>query len=260
MTRHSSSPSDPQIRHSSIPPSHRQAPPATRLLWNLDRHNLVCFFRKYSGRDFDMPLRFRHFFAAPVLVLTATALFCGNLSLLAQNSGMELHANSKATAADVGLPAYPGATLYKDKDNDVSVDMGYTFGDSQFRLIAANYATSDSPDQVLAFYRKPLSHYGEVLECNDGKPVGKVTMTHSGLTCADDQKGDVQVNGYSARKVTSCAPATPINSASSGSISRSRIPPALAWSTFSCRRTTTRRLNRNSLLLVSHPRTALTIG
>jgi hypothetical protein len=156
-----------------------------------------------------MPLRFRQFFAASVLVLTATTLFCGNVSLLAQNSGMELHANSKATAADVGLPAYPGATLYKDEDNDVSVDMGYTFGDSQFRLIAANYATGDSPDQVLSFYRKPLSHYGEVLECNDGKPVGKVTVTRSGLTCADDQKGDVQVNGYSGSKGRELRAGTP---------------------------------------------------
>ena len=122
---------------------------------------------------------------------------------------MELHANSKATAADVGLPSYPGAKLDKDKDNDVSVDMGYTFGDSQFRLIAANYVTSDSPDQVLSFYRNPLSHYGEVLECNDGKPVGKVTMTRSGLTCADDQKGDVQVNGYSGSKGRELRAGTP---------------------------------------------------
>ncbi len=58
--------------------------------------------------------------------------------------------------------------------------MGYTFGDSQFRLIAANYATADSADQVLSFYRKPLSHYGEVLECNSGKPVGKVTVARGG--------------------------------------------------------------------------------
>jgi hypothetical protein len=138
--------------------------------------------------------------AAPALLVLAAALLCGNISLLAQNSGMELHANSKATAAEVGLPGYPGATPYKDKDNDSSVDMGYTFGDSQFHLIAVNYVTSDSPDQVLSFYRKPLSHYGEVLECNDGKPVGKLTTTRSGLTCADNEKGKVEVNGYSGSK------------------------------------------------------------
>jgi hypothetical protein len=137
--------------------------------------------------------------AAPVLYALAI-LLCGNASLAAQNSGMELHANSKATASEVGLPNYPGATLYKDKDNDSSVDMGYTFGDSQFHLIAVNYVTSDSPDQVLSFYRKPLSHYGEVLECNDGKAMGKLTTTPSGLTCDDKEKGKVEVNGYSGSK------------------------------------------------------------
>lgn len=147
--------------------------------------------------------------AAPALFVVASALLCGNVSLFAQSSGMELHANSKATAADVGLPGYPGAKLDKDKDNDVSVDMGYTFGDSQFRLIAANYVTSDPPDQVLSFYRNPLSHYGEVLECNDGKPVGKATRTNTGLTCADDQKGDIQVNGYSGSKGRELRAGTP---------------------------------------------------
>jgi hypothetical protein len=150
----------------------------------------------------------RRFAAAALPVLTA-ALLCGTVSLAAQNSGMELHANSKASAAEVGLPGYPGARLYKDKDNDGSVDMGYTFGDSQFHLIAVNYVTSDSADQVLSFYRKPLSHYGEVLECNDGKPVGKLTTTRSGLTCADNQKGNLQVNGYSGSKGRELRAGTP---------------------------------------------------
>ena len=83
--------------------------------------------------------------AVPVLYALAI-LLCGNAPLSAQNSGMELHANAKATAAEVGLPGYPGATLYKDKNNDGSVDMGYTFGDSQFHLVAVNYVTNDSPD------------------------------------------------------------------------------------------------------------------
>ncbi|HEY1731454.1 MAG TPA: hypothetical protein VGG15_06885 [Terriglobales bacterium] len=127
-------------------------------------------------------------------------LLCFAASLAAQNSGMELHANSKATAADIGLPVYQGASLYKDKDNDGSVDLGYTFGDSQFKLKAVDYVTSDAADQVLSFYRKPLAKYGEVLECNDGKPVGKLTTTRSGLTCSDEEKGKVQVNGYSGSK------------------------------------------------------------
>jgi hypothetical protein len=91
-----------------------------------------------------------------------------------QDSGINLalHANSHASAADIGLPAYPGATLFKDTDNDSAADLGLTLGDFHFSLMAVNYVTSDSPTQVLAFYRKPLSRYGQVLECDHGKPVG----------------------------------------------------------------------------------------
>ncbi len=156
-----------------------------------------------------MSLRTWRLLAAPALFVFAAAVLCGNSALFAQNSGMELHANSKATSAEVGLPGYPGATPYKDKDNDSSVDMGYTFGDSQFHLIAVSYVSSDSPDQILSFYRKPLSHYGDVLECNDGKPVGKLTTTRSGLTCDDDQKGKLQVNGYSGSKGRELRAGTP---------------------------------------------------
>jgi hypothetical protein len=40
----------------------------------------------------------------------------------AQNSdfNLNLHANSHVTAKDIGLPVYPGATLFKDKDSDSS--------------------------------------------------------------------------------------------------------------------------------------------
>lgn len=133
-------------------------------------------------------------------LLFAAVLICGNIALPAQDSGIELHAKSKVTAADVGLPSYPGASLYKDKDNDAAIDLGYSFGESHFRLMAANYLTSDSPEKVLAFYRKPLSRYGEVLECNNGKPVGTLTVTHSGLTCQDEHDGNLQVNGHNDSK------------------------------------------------------------
>ena len=143
-------------------------------------------------------IKMRNIFLSRTLLVFMASLLCGGHYALSQNSGMELHANNNVTAADIGLPAYPGSTLYKDKDND-AVDMGFTFGDSHFRLLAANYLSSDSPEQVLAFYRKPLSHYGEVLECNNGKPVGSLTGTRSGLTCSDEKGGNVQVNGHDSK-------------------------------------------------------------
>lgn len=111
---------------------------------------------------------------------------------------LSLHAKSHATAKDVGLPEYPGAVPYKDpgdKDNGSSLDAGLSFGDFHVSLIVVGLETSDSPEQVLKFYRKPMSRYGEVLQCDHGKPVGKLTVTDTGLTCSDDHGGHVQVNG-----------------------------------------------------------------
>ena len=139
-----------------------------------------------------MSMRIRFFAALPATALFATMPFFDSAISFGQNSdvNLALHANSHASAADVGLPAYPGATLFKDTDNDSAADLGLTLGDFHFRLMAVNYVTSDSPAQVLAFYRKPLSRYGQVLECDHGKPVGALTVTRSGLTCGQVQIGD----------------------------------------------------------------------
>jgi hypothetical protein len=110
------------------------------------------------------------------------------------DNGFELHANGNITASDVGLPAYPGSKLVKT-DNNSAVDMGFTFGDTHFRLVAANYLSADSPAQILDFYRKPLARYGEVLECDHGKPVGALKVARSGLTCSTKSKDHLNVQG-----------------------------------------------------------------
>jgi len=141
----------------------------------------------------------RTFPAVVAGVVLASTIFLAGPQGFAQNSGfnLELHADAQTTAADVGLPVYPGSKIYKDKDNDAGADLGFTLGDVHFVLKAVNYVTGDSPAQVLAFYRKPLSRFGEVLECDRGKPVGALTVTHSGLTCADKDGSTtgLQVNG-----------------------------------------------------------------
>jgi len=114
----------------------------------------------------------------------------------AQNSDFNLnvHANSHATAKDIGLPVYPGATLFKDKDSDSSsADLGLVLNSFHFNLQAVSFVTTDAPKQVLEFYRRPLAKYGQVLECNHGKPVGSLTVTKSGLTCGDGSDRDVEL-------------------------------------------------------------------
>jgi hypothetical protein len=111
------------------------------------------------------------------------------------DSNLSMHANSHATAKDIGLPVYPGATPFKDKDSDSSADLGFALNSVHFNLQAASFVTKDSRDQVIAFYRKALAKYGEVLECNHGKPVGSLTVTKSGLTCGDHNGGQMTPNG-----------------------------------------------------------------
>jgi len=104
---------------------------------------------------------------------------------------LALHANTHVTASDIGLPEYPGAVPYRnpdEKDSDSAVDLGFSFGNIHFVVKAASFSTHDSPAQVLDFYRKPLSHYGQVLECDHGHPVGSLKQTPTGLTCNDDAR------------------------------------------------------------------------
>lgn len=136
-----------------------------------------------------------------VFPLRATALgalfLAVSISCVAQDNGfsLDLHANSHATAKDIGLPLYPGATPWKEGDNDSSANLGFGLNSLHFGLLVAEFSTTDSPTRILDYYRKPLAHYGEVLECIKGKPVGALTVTRSGLTCSDSKGGNIQVNG-----------------------------------------------------------------
>ncbi|HZD45813.1 MAG TPA: hypothetical protein VE109_07005 [Acidobacteriaceae bacterium] len=137
----------------------------------------------------------------PILaVISAIVLMAVPFALpsFAQNSDFNLnvHANSHATAKDIGLPVYPGATPFKDNDSDSSsADLGFLLNSFHFSVKAVSFVTTDSPEHVLGFYRKPLGKYGEVLECDHGQPVGRVTVTKSGLTCGDRKSGHMTVNG-----------------------------------------------------------------
>ena len=133
------------------------------------------------------------------------AVICGLVvcsgALRAQDKGFDLHmhANSdKTTAADVGLPVYAGAVMAKSEKNDSnSADMGFAFGDFKIAIKVAKYETGDPGWKVFGFYRTALGKYGQVLECDHGKPVGSLTKTSSGLTCSADsgKKGNLNWNG-----------------------------------------------------------------
>jgi hypothetical protein len=110
-----------------------------------------------------------------------------------------VHVNTdQTTAADLGLPAYPGAQIVTDNDKDKSADVHLGFGEWELRVRAVNYATPDTKEQVTAFYKKALGRYGDVIICQGNAPVGSPSATTEGLTCNDNNNGNVKIDngGY----------------------------------------------------------------
>jgi hypothetical protein len=106
-----------------------------------------------------------------------------------------VHVNTnQTTAADLGLPVYPGAQPAIDNDKHKSADVHLGFGEWELRVRAVSYSTPDKQDQVQAFYKKALARYGDVITCQGGSPVGTPIKTSEGLTCADDKNTKVQVD------------------------------------------------------------------
>jgi hypothetical protein len=127
--------------------------------------------------------RLRPAVAAFALVLAAGA---------SQAAGLDIHAD--ADAADVGLPAYPGAVKKAEKSGDPA---GFSFGvwgDSfGVKLAVVGYRSTDGVDAVAAFYREAMGRYGPVLDCSrkQGKPDAsrdddKKSAHNRPVTCGDD--------------------------------------------------------------------------
>jgi hypothetical protein len=106
--------------------------------------------------------------------------------------GLEAHVrlSEQATAADVGLPTYPGSKPYKDADNSsAAANLGLSTPLFGFKVVAMNLETTDKPEQVAVFYRQALSKYGNVLECSDAADAKKKSQPGDGLKCDSNESG-----------------------------------------------------------------------
>jgi len=108
-----------------------------------------------------------------------------------------VHVNTdQTTAADLGLPVYPGATVVTGDDEHKSADVHMGLGEWQLRVRVVTYSTTDSQDKVTDFYKKALGRYGDVITCQGNSPVGTPTVTTEGLSCTDDGKHTkIDING-----------------------------------------------------------------
>jgi hypothetical protein len=110
---------------------------------------------------------------------------------------MKVNTNDNADTSAIGIAVYPGAVPAKDdKDNDGNnADVNLSFGDFHLGVKAASFQSTDSPDKVIAFYRDELhKRYGDVIECQNDKPVGTPVRTSQGLTCSDSHGTHVSTN------------------------------------------------------------------
>ncbi len=118
-----------------------------------------------------------------------------NVKIQTPFGGMQVKTNENVVLDGIGLPVYPGAVAVK-KDNGGSNDNGaadvnMSFGSFQLRVKAMGFRTGDSQDKVEAFYRKSLRRFGDVIACQDNRPIGTPTRTAEGLTCDNDKENHI---------------------------------------------------------------------
>ena len=127
------------------------------------------------------------------LVMLSTTAACGAAEHSSQG-GLDISVRGEATAADAGLPTYPGAKPYKDGDQANSgANIGFAVPGFEFKLVAMNLESRDTPERVAAFYRQALSKYGRVLDCSDSARNRKNAASHDEdsdeLVCDADDPG-----------------------------------------------------------------------
>jgi hypothetical protein len=123
-----------------------------------------------------------HFQLSVVVILAATFFLFAGCSVNVKKSGNDedknvdidtpfggIHVSKGADVRDTGMPVYPGAKPKQKDDSDgdeksANVDISTSaFG---LKVVALEYETDASPDQVIAYYKDKLKQYGSVLECH----------------------------------------------------------------------------------------------
>ena len=116
-----------------------------------------------------------------------------DVDLKSPSGSMHIKTDDTVDTAAIGMSTYPGAVAWKDdaaeaKDHDNhSADINLSFGDFHLGVKATALRSTDSQDKILAFYRKDLARYGEVIECKGSTTIGTPTRTSQGLTCNTDE-------------------------------------------------------------------------
>lgn len=122
-------------------------------------------------------------------VVIIGALAAGTAAVFAADFGFGI--KTDVTAADVGLPHYPGARIHhNDKDNNSAARIWGAFGAFGMKIAVVELDSNDDPVRVQAFYRDALRKLGPVLDCSAGQPhPPKAAKDSDALDCGDDHAG-----------------------------------------------------------------------
>jgi hypothetical protein len=112
---------------------------------------------------------------------------------ISTDEGFVSLSTDKPSAEKLGLHVYPGAKVRAEEGNDSGANLSLTSKEGAVRLQVMKFATSDPAAKVLAFYKKDMTKWGNVLECKGGKQVSfDVTdpAHKNSLTCDKDGHDD----------------------------------------------------------------------
>lgn len=107
--------------------------------------------------------------------LCALAIAAATLPVLAAEPAASagfsagLSVQPTATAADIGLPIYPGAKPWRESGDDgPGATLALWGGAFGMQLKALKLRSPDKVDEVARYYRDALARYGKVLDCSAG--------------------------------------------------------------------------------------------
>src|SRR5690349_12346584 len=111
---------------------------------------------------------------AIALVSLTTSIFVGaqqtgdqdkDKHLDIRSSSGDLHVGNDADARDTGLPAYPGARLRREENEDGKNRANFSISTDAFgmKMVVVDYDSDDAPSKVIAYYRDKLKKYGKVV-------------------------------------------------------------------------------------------------
>lgn len=69
-------------------------------------------------------------------------------------------------AKDTGLQLYPGSRPKNSRDNQHSANVDISSSMMGVKVVARQFKSDDPPDKVLAYYRKQMDKYGNVIQCS----------------------------------------------------------------------------------------------